>query len=60
MKYLVAFKEVNYGSIMVNANSVEEAQELAEEQYYNGNVFWQDTDLEMTRIKQEPDRGDAR
>lgn len=60
MKYLVAFKEVNYGSIMVNANSVEEAQELAEEQYYNGNVFWKDTDLEMTCIKQEPDRGDAR
>lgn len=60
MKYTVSFKEVNYGGVTVEACSAEEAKILAEQEYYNGNVFWKDTDLELRSVKKEMDRGDER
>ena len=60
MKFIVSVKEVNYGGVSVEANSVEEARELAEQEYFNGNVFWKDTDLEYPSVRLEKERGDAR
>ena len=60
MKYTVSFKETNYGGVTVEASSPEEAKILAEQEYYNGNVFWNDSDLELRSVKKENDRGDAR
>lgn len=60
MKYTVSFKEVNYGGVTVEARSSEEAKILAEQEYYNGNVFWKDTDLELRSVKKEVERGEER
>lgn len=58
--YLIALKEVNYGSVTVQAENEEQARERAEAQYYSGSVFWKDTALVMTKIKLEKDRGEER
>lgn len=60
MKYLVSVKEVNYGAVEVEAASPDEAKEKAEQEYYNGNVYWKDTDIDYPSVRKEPDRGDAR
>lgn len=60
MKYTVSFKEVNYGGVTVEARSAEEAKILAEQEYYKGNVFWKDTDLELRSVKKEVERGEER
>ncbi len=60
MKYTVSFKETNYGGVTVEARNAEEAKILAEQEYYNGNVYWKDSDLELRSVKKEIDRGDAR
>lgn len=60
MKYTVLFKETNYGGVTVESSSAEEAKILAEQEYYNGNVYWKDSDLELRSVKKEIDRGDAR
>lgn len=39
-KYRVNVTERNYGSVTVEADSEEEARELAEEAYSEGNVDW--------------------
>jgi hypothetical protein len=58
MKYMVSIKEINYGSVEVEAASLEEAKEKAEREYYNGNVFWKDTDLEYPTVRNRQDRGE--
>lgn len=60
MKYRVSMKEINYGGVTVEARSPEEAIEKAEAEYYNGNVFWKDSNIEAVSAQREPDRGDAR
>ena len=60
MKYTVSFKETNYGSVTVEAASAEEAKILAEQEYYNENVLWKDSKLELRSVRKEIDRGDAR
>ena len=39
-KYRVNFTDKNFGSVTVEADSEEEARELAEEAYSEGNVDW--------------------
>ena len=60
MKYTVYVKEVSTGRVSVNAQSSEEAREKAEEKFYNGEVYWKDTDFEVVLAKEERERGDAR
>lgn len=60
MKYRVTLKEINFGGVTVEARSPEEAVKKVEAEYCNGNVFWKDTDVEMTSVQRETDRGDAR
>ena len=45
MKYIVDVKDISYGRIEVEADSVEEAQEKAEELYFSGHVPWTDCDV---------------
>ena len=45
MKYIVDIKDVSYGRIEVDADSVEQAQEKAEEMYFDGLVPWADCDV---------------
>lgn len=40
MKYMVSMEEINFGGVVVEASSAEEAREKAEQEYENGNVFW--------------------
>ena len=61
MKYIVTVKEVNYGGVEVEAATPQEAEEKAEQEYYNGNVFWKNSDVEYPSVKKaDRDRGDAR
>ena len=46
--YIVYIKETSYGYVEVEAESPEEAEKLAEEQYMNGDIYWGDCDFEMT------------
>lgn len=53
MKYVVSVKEINYGGITVEANSPEQAREIAEQEYFNGNVYWKNTDVDYSDIQKE-------
>lgn len=44
MKYTVKVKDISYGYVEVEADSVEEAEEKAEEIYFDGNVLWGKSD----------------
>ena len=61
MKYTVEVKEINYGTIVVDAKSPEEAQEKAEAGYTMGNTVWSSGEYELSDPKHVPDRSrDAR
>jgi len=45
MKYMVSMEEINFGGVVVEASSAEEAREKAEQEYENGNVFWKNTGM---------------
>jgi hypothetical protein len=60
VKYLVSVKEINYGAVEIEASSPDDAKEKAEQEYYNGNVYWKDTDLDYPSVRKEQDRGDTR
>ena len=60
MKYTVSIRETSYGSVTVDARSMEEAKALAEQEYFDGNVFWKDSELELCSVEKERERGDAR
>ena len=56
MKYIVDVKDISYGSIEVEAGSVEEAQEKAEELYFSGYVPWSDCDVSYEARPKERDQ----
>ena len=61
MKFSVDVKEINYGTIVVDAKSPEEAIEKAEAGYTMGNTVWQSGEYELSDAKRVPDRSrDAR
>lgn len=45
-KYTVNVTETSYGFVEVEANSKEEALSLAEIEYWNGNVCWNNSEEE--------------
>lgn len=45
MKYIVDVKDISYGRVEVDAESIEEAKEKAEEMYFCGQVHWADCDV---------------
>lgn len=46
-KWRVDVTEKNFGSVTVEADSAETAQEIAEEAYANGDVDWGKTDFQV-------------
>ena len=51
-KFRVNLAEKNLGYITVEADSPEEAQEIAEEAYVNGDVDWGKTDFQVGDIEE--------
>ena len=51
-KYRVNMSEENIGSIIVEADDMDEACELATEAYTNGDVEWGKTDFQVEDIKE--------
>lgn len=51
-KWKVNVTEKNYGSVTVEADSAEAAQEMAEETYANGDVKWEKTDFQVGEIEE--------
>lgn len=47
MQYEFLVKEINYGSITVEADNYAKAKALADEQYHRGNTFWGNTEYEL-------------
>ena len=62
MKYEFTVKETSYGMIEVEANSMEEAEAIADEQYTMGNTVWKSGEYEITAEEKQPPMrtGDAR
>jgi len=50
-KYSVGVTEINYGAITIIASSKEDAEKLAMEAYFKGNIHWHDS--EVTEIDVE-------
>lgn len=45
MKYIVDVKDISYGTIEVEADSVEQAEEKAQEMYFSGKINWEEADV---------------
>lgn len=59
-KYIVKVKEISYGYMEIEANSQEEAENLAEYKYDRGFTNWTGGEYELDVTEKEKDRGDAR
>ena len=60
MKYTIQIKETSYGTVTVEASSPQEAEDKAEQAYYDGNACWQDSEMEVIQTTPVRERGDAR
>lgn len=58
MKFLVDIKDTSYATIEVNADSKEEAEQIAMAEYYAGNIGWDDCDIDLDVRKKEQNRGE--
>lgn len=54
MKYRVQVKEINYGSVIVNADSPEEALEEAKYPYAMGDIIWSSGEHELSNAEELP------
>lgn len=45
MRYIVDVKDVSYGRVEVEADSVEQAEEKAQDLYFSGQVNWDAADV---------------
>lgn len=52
MEYEVGVKEISYGFVTVEANSPEEAQELAYDLVLEGQANWGKMDVETGEVKE--------
>lgn len=61
MKYSVEVKEINYGTVVVDAKSPEDAKAKADAAHTMGNTVWKSGEYELSDVKRVPDRSrDAR
>lgn len=60
MKYTIQIKETSYGTVTVEASSPQEAEDKAEQAYYDGNACWRDSEMEVIQTTLVRERGDAR
>ena len=56
MKYTVSVKETNYGTIVIDAESPEEAINKAETAYSVGNTIWGSGEYELSNAKRVKER----
>lgn len=54
MRYRVQVKEINYGTVIVEANSAEEAIEKAEGPYAMGDIIWSRGEYELSNAEVLP------
>jgi len=54
--YSVNVKEISYGFVDVEADSVEDARTKVIEEYHNGNVAWASNDFQMLDVTKLPDK----
>ena len=54
MKYRVQVKEINYGSVIVDADSPEEALEKAKHPYAMGDIIWNRGEHELSNAEELP------
>ncbi len=54
MKYVFNVKEISYGCIEVEAETEEQAREIADEQYSMGNTIWRGGEYEITDETKKP------
>ena len=60
MKFKVDIKDTSYATVEVEARSAEEAEEKAEELYYNGRVEWAACDVDYQARPAEREKGCSR
>ncbi|MGI6196244.1 MAG: DpnD/PcfM family protein [Eubacteriales bacterium] len=56
MKYIVNVSETSFGCVTVEADNVEQAKEKAEEEYENGNIYWDNSDFSCTSVRLDKER----
>jgi len=54
--YSVNVKEISYGFVDVEADSVEGARTKVIEEYHNGNVAWASNDFQMLDVTKLPNK----
>lgn len=60
MKYIVDAKDISYGTVEVEADSIEQAEEKAQDLYFNGQVNWDEADVSYSARPDERERGGGR
>lgn len=60
MRYIVDVKDVSYGSVAIEADSIEQAEEKAQVLYFSGQVNWDEADVSYSARPDERERGGAR
>ena len=58
MKFFVDVKDTSYATLEVEAESQEEAEKIAQTRYFEGDLVWLDSDLEIEAYPVEQERGD--
>ena len=60
MKFIVDVKDISYGTVEVEADSVEQAEEKAQDMYFSGQINWEEADVSYDVRPDERERRDAR
>ena len=60
MKFIVDVKDISYGTVEVEADSVEQAEEKAQDMYFSGQINWDEADVSYDVRPDERERRDAR
>ena len=60
MKYIVDVKDISYGTVEVEAESKEQAEEMAQDMYFDGQVMWDEADVSYEARPDNRERGDSR
>ena len=52
-QYEFQYTEINQGYSLIEAESLEEAEAMATELYYEGGVVWDGVDFSVTQIEED-------